>query len=100
MNLDKLVAIDTHVHAEVSCCQPPDLFGKAFDDAADKYFGTVLKQNRRPTIPETIALFRALGVRRGVITHLSHDVDHGPAAAQMPAGVELAYDGLELRVAL
>ncbi|HDR9202905.1 amidohydrolase [Burkholderia vietnamiensis] len=58
MDIDNLIAIDTHVHAEVSCCQPPDLFAKAFDDAADKYFGTVLKQGRRPTIPETIAYYR------------------------------------------
>ncbi|MDE1180375.1 amidohydrolase family protein [Paraburkholderia sp.] len=58
MDLHNLIAIDTHVHAEVSCCQPPDLFGKAFDDAADKYFGTVLKLGRRPTIPETIDHYR------------------------------------------
>src|ERR1700761_1279712 len=58
MNLDQLVAIDTHVHAEVSCCQPLDLFGKEFDDAADKYFGTVLKLGGRPTIPETIEHYR------------------------------------------
>lgn len=58
MDIEKLVAIDTHVHAEVSCCQPPDLFGKEFDDAADKYFGTVLKLGRRPTIPETIEHYR------------------------------------------
>lgn len=58
MNIEKLVAIDTHVHAEVSCCRPPDLFGKEFDEAADKYFGTVLKRGRRPTIPETIDYYR------------------------------------------
>ncbi|WP_250486255.1 amidohydrolase family protein [Caballeronia sp. GaOx3] len=58
MNIEQLVAIDTHVHAEVSCCQPPDLFGREFDDAADKYFGTVLKLGRRPTIPETIDYYR------------------------------------------
>lgn len=58
MDIDNLIAIDTHVHAEVSCCQPPDLFGKEFDDAADKYFGTVLRQGRRPTIPETIDYYR------------------------------------------
>jgi predicted TIM-barrel fold metal-dependent hydrolase len=58
MDIDSLIAIDTHVHAEVSCCQPPDLFGKEFDDAADKYFGTVLRQGRRPTIPETIDYYR------------------------------------------
>jgi hypothetical protein len=37
VDIQNLIAIDTHVHAEVSCCQPPDLFGKEFDDAADKY---------------------------------------------------------------
>ncbi|WP_118178591.1 amidohydrolase family protein [Paraburkholderia phosphatilytica] len=58
MDIDNLIAIDTHVHAEVSCCQPPDLFGKEFDDAADKYFGTVWRQGKRPTIPETIEYYR------------------------------------------
>jgi predicted TIM-barrel fold metal-dependent hydrolase len=58
VNVDQLIAIDTHTHAEVSCCQPPDLFGKEYDEAADKYFRTVLKGGRRPTIPETIAHYR------------------------------------------
>lgn len=60
MNIDDLIAIDTHVHAEVSCCEPPDLFGKEFDEAADKYFGSVIKaaSGRRPTIPETIDYYR------------------------------------------
>ncbi len=58
MKLDELVAIDMHTHAEVSCCQPPDLFGKEFDEAADKYFGNVLRKGRRPTIPETIDYYR------------------------------------------
>ena len=54
MNIDQLIAIDTHTHAEVSCCQPPDDYGKEFDEAADKYF----KVSHRPTIPETIAYYR------------------------------------------
>ena len=58
MNIAELIAIDTHVHAEVSCCQPPDSFGKEFDDAADKYFGAAFANGRRPTIPETIELYR------------------------------------------
>jgi hypothetical protein len=58
MNIAELIAIDTHVHAEVSCCQPPDPFGKEFDDAADKYFGAAFANGRRPTIPETIDLYR------------------------------------------
>jgi predicted TIM-barrel fold metal-dependent hydrolase len=52
----ELIAIDTHVHAEVSCCQPPDAYGAEFDKAADKYFGI---EGKRPTIPETIEHFRA-----------------------------------------
>jgi predicted TIM-barrel fold metal-dependent hydrolase len=58
MNAAELIAIDTHVHAEVSCCQPPDTFGKEFDDAADKYFGTGFANGKRPTIPETIEHYR------------------------------------------
>ena len=56
MDIDKLVAIDVHVHAEVSCHQPEDpIMGKYFD-ASTTYF----KADRtRPTIPETIALYRA-----------------------------------------
>ncbi len=56
MNVKDLIAIDTHTHAQVSCCEPPDLFGKEYDDAADKYFKFALK--KRPTIPETIAYYR------------------------------------------
>ena len=54
MYISKLIAIDMHVHAEVSCRCAPDLFGKEFDDAAEKYF----KFQHRPTIPETIARYR------------------------------------------
>jgi hypothetical protein len=54
MKLDNLVAIDVHTHAEVSCRQDPDPFGKPFDDAASKYF----KANKRITIAETVAYYR------------------------------------------
>ncbi len=54
MNVDALVAIDTHTHAEVSCCQPADSFAEEYDRAADKYF----RNSRRPTIEETVAYYR------------------------------------------
>jgi hypothetical protein len=54
MNVDELIAIDTHTHAEVSCCQPADPFGEEYDRAADKYF----RNSRRPTIAETVAYYR------------------------------------------
>ncbi|PXA95247.1 4-hydroxyphenyl-beta-ketoacyl-CoA hydrolase [Nostoc sp. 3335mG] len=55
MDVDKLKAIDIHVHAEVSCHDPEDpIFGE-FLDASTAYF----KADRgRPTIPETIAHYR------------------------------------------
>ena len=36
MDIDKLVAIDIHTHAEVSCCQAHDPYAEEFDRAADK----------------------------------------------------------------
>jgi len=54
MNVDELIAIDTHTHAEVSCCQTPDPYGEEYDRAADRYF----RNRRRPTIDETIAYYR------------------------------------------
>lgn len=56
MDASRLKAIDIHVHAEVSCHDPEDpLFGE-FLDAATLYFKA---DRRRPTIPETIAYYRA-----------------------------------------
>jgi len=60
MNIDDLIAIDTHVHAEVSCCQAHDAFGEEFDRAADQYFGS----DRRPSITETVAYYRAFPAHR------------------------------------
>ena len=57
MNIADLVAIDTHVHAEVSCCpQPVDLVSLEFQEAADRYFKSAFK--KRPTIAETITYYR------------------------------------------
>ena len=54
MNFDELVAFDVHTHAEVSCREPTDEYGKEFDDAAAKYF----KSGKRPTIAETVTYYR------------------------------------------
>lgn len=50
------------------------------------------------SIEETVALFQELGVRRGIITHLGHEVDHGKDARRLPKGVTFAYDGLQVVV--
>ena len=54
MNVNDLVAIDVHTHAEVSCRQPADAFWQPYEAAANKYF----KAGKRPTIAETIAYYR------------------------------------------
>src|SRR3954451_17107169 len=54
MDHAKLIAIDVHTHAEVSCWNPFDNYGEDYDRAADKDFGS----SRRPTIAETIAYYR------------------------------------------
>jgi uncharacterized protein len=51
----KVVAIDVHVHAEVSCHDPEDPVMGKFFDAASAYFKA---DRKRPTIPETIAFYR------------------------------------------
>ncbi|WP_114954120.1 amidohydrolase family protein [Sphingosinicella terrae] len=55
MDISKLKAIDVHVHAEVSCHHPEDPIMGKYLDAASQYFKA---DRRRPTIPETIALYR------------------------------------------
>jgi len=54
MNIDELIAIDVHTHAEVSCRQPADANWLPYEEAANKYF----KAGKRPTISETIAYYR------------------------------------------
>jgi phosphoribosyl 1,2-cyclic phosphate phosphodiesterase len=50
------------------------------------------------SVDEAVGAARRIGARRTILTHFSHDVDHGAPAVQLPAGVELGYDGLELDV--
>jgi predicted TIM-barrel fold metal-dependent hydrolase len=55
LDLDRLVAIDVHTHAEMSCSMPPDPEARELDEAKSKYFQD---GGRRPTIPEMAAYYR------------------------------------------
>ena len=46
------------------------------------------------SIPEAIATARAIGARRTIFTHLTHETTHSELAASLPAGIEPAYDGM------
>lgn len=48
------------------------------------------------TIKEASDVGRSLGIPRTILIHLSHTVDYNEVSAQLPEGVELGYDGLQI----
>jgi len=60
-----------------------------------------LRPSPHPThfsVPEAIAVASQVNARRTLLTHLSHEIDHATISAALPAGVELAYDGLSVSI--
>lgn len=58
-----------------------------------------LRHRRHSThfsVDEAVAVVRRLGASRAYFTHICHDLPHAATNAQLPAGIELAYDGLVL----
>jgi len=59
---------------------------------------------RRPhsthfSVDEAIAAVGRMRADRAYFTHVCHDLGHAATNAQLPAGMELAYDGLVLEIA-
>ena len=52
------------------------------------------------TLAEAIEASRRIGARRTWFTHMCHDLPHAATCARLPAGVELAYDGLTFEIDL
>jgi len=50
------------------------------------------------TVENSVALVRELAPRRAYFTHIAHDLAHEETNRRLPAGVELAYDGLAVEV--
>jgi phosphoribosyl 1,2-cyclic phosphate phosphodiesterase len=48
------------------------------------------------SVAEALAVAERLGPERTYFTHICHDLPHAATCARLPAGVELAYDGLVL----
>ena len=56
-----------------------------------------LRDRPHPThfsLSEAIDVAQQVGAKRTLLTHLSHDLEHEATTARLPAGMEVAYDGL------
>ena len=49
-------------------------------------------------LDEALAVATDLAPKRTLLTHVSHDLDYEEVSAELPANVELAYDGLSLEL--
>lgn len=60
-----------------------------------------LRYKPHPThfsLDEAVAVARQLKPRRTLFTHISHDLEHAATNTALPADMELAYDGLRIRL--
>lgn len=60
-----------------------------------------LRDRPHPThfsVAEALNVVERLGPARTYFTHICHDLSHAATCARLPAGVELAYDGLRFDV--
>jgi phosphoribosyl 1,2-cyclic phosphate phosphodiesterase len=52
------------------------------------------------SVDEALSVAERVGASRSFFTHMCHDISHAELSARLPPGVELAYDGLVLEVAV
>jgi phosphoribosyl 1,2-cyclic phosphate phosphodiesterase len=48
------------------------------------------------SLQEAIKMAERIGAKRTLFTHMGHELEHEATNAQLPPGMELAYDGLRL----
>lgn len=71
-------------------------------DGLDVLVLDALRHRPHPThfsVAEALDVAARIGARRTFLTHICHDLPYAATCASLPAGVALAYDGLELEIA-
>ena len=82
------------------CSRIPDESWPLLDGVETLVLGA-LRDEPHPThftVAEALEVIRRAGPRTAYLTHMNHDLGHAATNARLPAGVELAYDGLVLDV--
>ena len=67
----------------------------------DTFIIGALRDRPHPThfnLEQAIAVAREIGPRQTYLTHVSHELEYEATNARLPAGIELAYDGLQLPI--
>ena len=50
-------------------------------------------------LPEALEVIERVGPKKAYLTHMSHEMGlHAEVAKELPAGVELAYDNMEIEI--
>jgi predicted TIM-barrel fold metal-dependent hydrolase len=94
INVDSLVAVDVHTHAEVSSRDREDATARAFQDAAQKYFK---HDQPRPTIPEIAAYYRERKIACVIFSVDAHRV-RGLKAVSNEEVAELAAENDDIMI--
>ncbi len=82
-------------------------FNELTDDMATLFEGLdlwvvdALRRRPHPTHPhlaDTLEWIRALAPKRAILTHMDNTMDYRSLCAELPAGVEPGYDGMEVEL--
>jgi phosphoribosyl 1,2-cyclic phosphate phosphodiesterase len=52
------------------------------------------------TVEQAVGWAKRIGARQTWLTHIAHELGHEQTNSALPEGIRLAYDGLEIPVAL
>lgn len=67
----------------------------------DVFIVDALRWREHPThfnIEQALAAAQKIGAKQTYFTHAAHDLDHHQTNSQLPRGVEMAYDGLQIKL--